>query len=115
MKKHAYFICFICLVILFVAVYFGGYFYTLNFQKTDTYTENENTDLEISTVSLEKGFWLGVEDDCVVIYYADKKTVYFNTRIRTEELSDDELALVESGIYFEDISVILKYLESYTS
>ncbi|MGN0383313.1 MAG: hypothetical protein ACI4DS_03510 [Eubacterium sp.] len=122
MKKHAYLICFICLVVLFICIYIGGYFYSLNFTNSNNITKsdeiyNSNPTLEqnASTTAVDNGYWIATDGDNIIIYCADRETVYFDTQIPLSSLTQSELAVIESGLYVEDISVILQYLESYTS
>ncbi len=51
----------------------------------------------------------------VVVYYADKNTVYEYTGIITEELSDEEQVRIKIGFFVSDEEELFSLLESYSS
>lgn len=63
----------------------------------------------------EYKYWLTDVDGTIVVYKADKQTVYINTTIKTENLPEDEQEKVKQGRYIQSIHELYDYLESYTS
>lgn len=63
----------------------------------------------------DKGFYLMVSDHFIVVYRADKKTLYMNTDILLESLGDTLQAEIMQGKYVETAEEVYYFLESYTS
>lgn len=66
---------------------------------------------------LEKdtGYYLMVADHFIVVYREDKKTLYMNTDILLENLSDALQAEIMQGKYVETEEELYNFLESYSS
>ncbi len=60
-------------------------------------------------------FELAEVDGEVVVYYNDKKTIYENTGIMTENLSADEIAMLKIGYFVEGEEQLFGILENYSS
>ena len=63
----------------------------------------------------ERGFYLMVADHLVVVYREDMKTIYMNTDILLDHLSDSLQAEIMRGKYVESEEDVLNFLESYSS
>ena len=63
----------------------------------------------------EGGFYLMVADHLVVVYREDMKTIYMNTDILLEHLSDSLQAEIIRGKYVDSEEDVLNFLESYSS
>ncbi len=63
----------------------------------------------------EKEFYLMVADHFVVVYEADKKTLYMNTDILLESLDESLQAEIMKGKYMESEEALYNFLESYSS
>ncbi len=63
----------------------------------------------------EKEFYLMVADHFVVVYEADKKTLYMNTDILLESLDEGLQAEIMKGKYMESEEALYNFLESYSS
>lgn len=61
------------------------------------------------------GFYLMVADHLVVVYHEDMKTLYMNTDILLEQLSDSLQAEIIKGKYVDSEEDVLHFLESYSS
>lgn len=66
-------------------------------------------------VEPSKNFYLAAEDNYVVVYCDDKETVYMNTDILLESLSDDLQQKIIGMMYIEDEEALYYFLESYSS
>lgn len=63
----------------------------------------------------EEGFYLMVADHYVIVYKADRKTIYMNTDILLSSLSSELQAEIIRGKYMEDERTLYNFLESYSS
>lgn len=63
----------------------------------------------------DKGFYFMVADHFIVVYRADKKTLYMNTDILLESLGDALQAEIMQGKYVETAEEVYHFLESYSS
>ena len=63
----------------------------------------------------DTGYYLMVADHFIVVYREDKKTLYMNTDILLENLSDALQAEIMQGKYVETEEELYNFLESYTS
>ena len=62
-----------------------------------------------------QGYYLMVADHLVVVYRGDRQTIYMNTDILLESLSDALQAEIIQGKYLETEEEVLNFLESYSS
>ncbi len=60
-------------------------------------------------------YYICVEDNFIVVYKEDRKTVYMDTGISIDGINAEDLEMIENGIPVEDITTLYRYLESYTS
>ena len=63
----------------------------------------------------EQGYYLMVADHLIVVYRGDQQTVYMNTDILLENLSDTLQAEIMQGKYLETEEEVFNFLESYSS
>ena len=63
----------------------------------------------------ERGFYLMVADHLVVVYREDMKTIYMNTDILLDHLSDSLQAEIMRGKHVDSEEDVLNFLESYSS
>lgn len=63
----------------------------------------------------EQGFYLMVADHFVIVYKEDKKTIYMNTDILLENLSQELQEEIIQGKYMENEQALYNFLESYSS
>jgi hypothetical protein len=68
-----------------------------------------------ANLASENKFYLTEVDGEVVVYYNDKKTLYENTGIMTENLSADEIAMLKIGYFVEGEEQLFGILENYSS
>lgn len=64
---------------------------------------------------VENKFYLTTQNDYIVIYYGDAKTVYEYTNISIANLTQFEKMQLENGIYAKDLNELYALLENYTS
>ena len=60
-------------------------------------------------------YYLAIYDGEVIVYYSDKKTIYDNTGIQAEYLSEKAKAELSEGKYVKDEKELYSLLESYSS
>lgn len=60
-------------------------------------------------------YYIGLNQDKVVVYKKDKVTVFIETGITYDMLEKDTRESIEEGVWIENISVLYRYLESITS
>lgn len=65
--------------------------------------------------NLQYNYWVIGEDNIVKIYKADKKELYLDTGISTEDLEKEDKQNLKNGFYLENIEELYNYLESITS
>ncbi len=63
----------------------------------------------------EQGFYVHALNDSVVVYYADKETIFEATGIPLSDLSEREQLRIRQGIYVETKEDLFSLLEAYTS
>lgn len=62
-----------------------------------------------------KGFYLKVEDNNIVVYCDDEKTIYMYTTISALGLPDNLRSQIAEGIFMEDEAELYSFLETYSS
>ena len=62
-----------------------------------------------------ESFYLRVEDNLVVVYCDDGKTVYLNTDISAQKLPEEVRHEIIMGMYVEDEAALYHFLETYSS
>ncbi len=62
-----------------------------------------------------QGFYLKVEDNQIVVYCEDQKTVYMHTTISALELPETQQSRIAEGIFMEDEAALYSFLETYSS
>ena len=70
---------------------------------------------EESEPELEPGYYLMVADHLIVVYRGDRQTIYMNTDILLESLSDALQAEIMQGKYLETEEEVFNFLETYSS
>ena len=63
----------------------------------------------------EPGYYLMVADHLIVVYLGDRQTIYMNTDILLENLSDALQGEIMQGKYLETEEDVFNFLESYSS
>ena len=63
----------------------------------------------------EYSYYLILEDDRLMVYHLDQKTLYLDTGILAEELTDENRKLLEEGFYIRDTTDLFDYLQTVTS
>ena len=63
----------------------------------------------------EQGYYLMVADHLIVVYRGDRQTIYMNTDILLESLSDALQAEIMQGKYLETEEEVFNFLETYSS
>ena len=62
-----------------------------------------------------EGFYLKVENNNIVVYCDDEKTIYMYTTISALELPDNLKSQIVEGIFMEDEAELYSFLETYSS
>lgn len=62
-----------------------------------------------------EGFYLKVENNHIVVYCDDEKTIYMYTTISALELPDNLKSQIVEGIFMEDEAELYSFLETYSS
>jgi len=65
--------------------------------------------------TVEYKFYLTVQNDNIVVYHGDAKTIYEYTNLSITNLTQFEKMQLENGIYVKDINELYALLENYTS
>lgn len=60
-------------------------------------------------------YFLIVEDDYLVVYYADRKTLFERTDIRSDQLSETDSVNLTKGIFLKDQKELFGILQGYSS
>ncbi len=63
----------------------------------------------------DDGYYLMVADHYVIVYQADRKTIYMNTDILLSSLSSELQKEIIQGKYIENEQTLYNFLESYSS
>ena len=110
MNKRAYIFCLIVLIIGFSISYIcGSKFGNRNSKTISNQIETETSKSKIS------GFWVKIKDGSVFVYQSDGQTVVSETGIDISQLSDQEIKILETGVYLETAQELFNFLESSTS
>ncbi len=64
---------------------------------------------------IEYQFYICSEDNCVIVYYSDLKTVYETSDISLDYLSEETAEQIRNGFYVKDAKTLYSILEGYTS
>lgn len=65
--------------------------------------------------AIDFAYIITIQDDKVIVYYADGKTIFHAPRMSVDELSSDEKIQLEEGIHVKEQSQIWSILEGFTS
>lgn len=60
-------------------------------------------------------YYLILQNDFIVVYYGDQKTVYEYTGLSVDKLSQHERVQLENGIFVNNLTELYALLENYTS
>jgi len=66
-------------------------------------------------LQLQEKFFLKAEENYVVVYYGDKRTVYMYTNIRLDSLPEETRLEIEAVKEIDTYESLYSFLESYTS
>jgi len=111
----------IIIVILVLLLVLIGIRYGRSSQEENPATEMpEVTEMETTIVAnvnetVSYAYILRVVDKNLVVYLGDGQTVYMETGIKLEELSEELQKQAEQGIGFETEESLYDFLESYSS
>lgn len=64
---------------------------------------------------VDNKYYLSTQNGYIVVFYADKKTVFDYTSVSVENLSQYEQIQLEKGIFVKDLDELYGVLESYSS
>ena len=64
---------------------------------------------------VDNKYYLSTQNGYIVVYYADKKTVFDYTSVSVENLSQYEQIQLEEGIFVKDLDELYAILENYSS
>ena len=78
-------------------------------------TESERIIITSTPSSQTYSYIVRAEDAMLVVYLADGHTVYMETGIRTDRLSEDMQEKAKRGIGFATLEQLYDFLESYAS
>ena len=87
-------------------------------ERAQLLTENEDQEPEVAESSVGTASYeyvLGEEDGYIIVYYADRETVYSNTDIRVEELPASLQKEIGEGKPVYSEGELYDFLESYSS
>lgn len=105
----------IIILIIFIGLYVKGYNYGVN-------ADNSNIRMKESVDSNNPvlndnvyNYYICVEDDYIVVYKKDRKTVYMDTGISIDSVNVQDVDRLKEGIPVEDITTLYTYLQSFTS
>jgi hypothetical protein len=78
------------------------------------------TDLEVNSIVNQKSnsddqYVIYSEDGILVVYYADRTTVFFNSGVRADALPTELQESLSSGISFANEAELYEFLENYSS
>jgi hypothetical protein len=78
------------------------------------------TDLEVNSIVNQNSnpddkYIIYAEDGILVVYYADRTTVFFNSGVRADALPTDLQECLSSGISFANEAELYEFLENYSS
>ncbi len=68
-----------------------------------------------SDAVLEKEYYVALLNDYVVVYHADRETIYLFTDIKVGELPEEIRVKLENGIPMMEEGALYDFLENYTS
>ena len=80
-----------------------------------TQAETETTPTASTHTPQEYQYIVKTEDAMLVVYQADAKSVYMETGIRADRLSEDMQQKAKRGIGFSNLEQLYDFLESYAS
>lgn len=80
----------------------------LDSSESDAFNEEEE-------VSKQKGFFVAVYQNRIIVYLEDKKTVYEYTNIDTQRLPQELRSKLSDGFYIPNEEELYHFLESYSS
>lgn len=124
MKKFSISIFVLCLL-LFAGYYFS---YQYHFQRTQNMAENteedESAEKRVDSINITneaeaapktEGYYVCIKNGFVIVYEADKSTVYEYTDIIYDGLPEDLQEEIAEGKYMKDLKELYGFLENYSS
>jgi hypothetical protein len=88
---------------------------------TEASTETDlETDLEVNSIVNQNSksddkYIIFSEDGILVVYYADRTTVFFNSGVRADALPSELQECLSTGISFTNETELYEFLENYSS
>ena len=122
MKKFSISIFVFCLLLLIG--YYYSYDHTMKKQETVLASDSEESkDTAVDSTKIvdaeadmkETGYYIGLKDGQVVVYEADKTTIYEYTDIKYDGLPDKIKEQIAEGKYIKDQKSLYSFLENYSS
>lgn len=105
----------VAVVVLFLGLYIKGYKYGVNSDNSNIRLKQEvDTNNPVLNNTVYK-YYICVENDYIVVYKEDRKTVYMDTGISIDSVNIEDVESLKNGVPVEDITTLYRYLESYTS
>ena len=114
-------ICLLVFLFLFLVTFGAGFFFTSQPNRENQNTKQPETESQAEESILsskeEQAYRYIVfsEDGKLVVYYSDGETLFFNSGVSTEDLSEKWKEQVEQGIRFYSQEELLEFLEAYSS
>lgn len=86
-------------------------------EKTNILQQNTETEAVTESSLIEENYEyiIVVEDEKLVVYYSDNKTIFLDTGISTNQLPKEVLSALKTGIRFQTKEDLFDFLESYSS
>lgn len=78
-------------------------------------TENSEDMTESMSLLPSAKYYIASENGKIVIYYSDKKTIYYETSISTGQLPDEIKEKITKGFFIETDTELYEFLENYSS
>ena len=72
-------------------------------------------EVEANAENVPFQYYLILEQDYIVVYYADKQTVFERTDIHSDELSESDYLRMKDGLYLKDQKELFGILQGYSS
>ncbi len=114
MKNWKYILA-ITVVLMFIGLYVYGYNYGKGSDNDNIRMKQEiDANNPVINDTIYK-YYICAENNYIVVYKEDRKTVYMDTGISIDSISVEDAKMIKNGIPVEDITTLYRYLESYTS
>ena len=114
-------ICLLVFLFLFLVTFGAGIFFTSQPNRDNQNTKQPETESQAEESILsskeEEAFRYIIfsEGGKLVVYYSDGETLFFNSGVSAEDLSEKWKEQLEQGIRFDSQEELLEFLEAYSS